>query len=171
MQMQNLSKRLAELDGQMTSVLQSNPPTFDRKEVWEQLARSTEFALGASALREMCHNGLLSAYENYLKRCLDILLPKKKGTTEKEPKFVDRIIECFGQDVADKIHDDPIKLARAHRHVLLHNGGRVDEKAKNEGIRLEIGEKVVIPIEALRHLSKTLRDRVDLVSERSLQKL
>jgi hypothetical protein len=155
----------------MESILQSNPPKFDSEEVWQGIARSTEFALGASALREMCHNSLLSAYENYLKRCLDILLPKTKGAAEKEQKFNERMINCFGKAVADELHDDLIKLAREYRHVILHNGGRVDEKAKNNGIKLEVGDKVVIPIEALRKLSERLRNRIDLVTECSLKKL
>jgi hypothetical protein len=169
MQMQNLIKRLAELDGQMESVLRNNTPTFDRAEMWKQIARSTEFALGTSALREMCHNSLLFGYENYLKHCLEIVAPRTKGSSEKELKFGERIVSCFGKDVADKVHDEDIKLAREYRHVILHNGGRVDAKAKKAGIKLEIGDRVVIPIEALRELSLWLANRVDLVTERSLE--
>jgi hypothetical protein len=170
MQVQNLTKSLRELDGQISTVLRDNPPKFDREEVWKNFARSSEFALGTASLREMCHNTLLFGYEHYCKSCLDALpAPALSSSKKSTPSFTESFTDRFGRDIYDHVHNSQIMLAREVRHAFVHKGGRVDQKLRDAGIRSALGEKVTIPIELLRELFQTLKDGVDLLTDESLK--
>jgi hypothetical protein len=167
MQVQNLIKVLRELDDQISS---SSPPKFDREEVWKNFARSPEFALGTASLREMCHNNLLFGYEHYCKNSLDALpAPALSSSKKSTPSFIERFTGRFGKDICDEVHDSQITLAREVRHAFVHNGGRVDQKLKDAGIGLPVGEKVTISIDMLRSLFDRLKNRVDLLTDESLK--
>jgi hypothetical protein len=169
-QVRKLTHTLRALDGQISTVLRNNPPKFDREEVWRGFAESTEFALGAASLREMCHNNLLFGFEHYCKSCLDGLPAVDAPASKKSsPTFLERFAARFGKEVSGQVHDSEIMLAREVRHAFVHRGGRVDQKLKDAGISAPLGEKVTITVDLLRDLAEGLRSRVDLLTDESLK--
>jgi hypothetical protein len=139
---------------------------ISEEDIWKQFLIIPEFQFYIISSQRFCYLTAYAAYESFVVGIVRRSLKDDQiRSTDKNPKFYNRLKEAVGESMASKCWSStPVDIAREIRHSLMHERGRMTKNTEpfRKQIRL-VEEEIQIHPSDNRQLFVDLIERVHLL--------
>lgn len=162
MKRKKLKQVLKHIYEQLADAVEQVRSGLTEEKIWALFMDQKEFKLCIWGSQRISYGALYYAYENFVRRCLALIVGENHAQQRDFKKFHRTFTEVYGPDLAQHcLADECVVTARHVRNSLVHHGGAEtpELEGREHGIFVEDG-RLQIMAPDVKALADVLKGRV-----------